>query len=94
MIEVDSRLVEPKGREVWREGGSAGYGEPVDDGKHAFGVIGVDLSLLEAKGREVWREGGAGVHGTPADLQAGGVWVAPVHLFGHPSDSLCPRTSF
>ena len=57
-----------------------------DDGKHAFSVIGVDSSLLEAKGREVWREGGSGSRGTPADLQAGGVWVAPVHLFGHPSD--------
>ena len=30
MIEVDLRLVEPKGREVWREGGAPGYGTPAD----------------------------------------------------------------
>ena len=42
MIGVDVRLLEPYGREVWREGGAVLCGTVADYGKRAFSAIGVD----------------------------------------------------
>ena len=51
MIGVDTRLLEPYGREVWREGGAPVCGAVGGLRKAGFSLIGVDNSLLEANGR-------------------------------------------